>query len=80
VLDLHLARFTDLAEVQGDYQLAGLAVVNDPGSYFGKGVADLAGEGAAVELLEELCGIGRSGYGCCSGMANRPLGGRLNCD
>jgi len=48
VLDLYLMRFADLAEIQGDHHLPGLAVVNNTGGYFGKGVADLAGEGAAV--------------------------------
>jgi hypothetical protein len=80
VLDLHLAGFADLAEIQSDHQLAGLAVVDYPGSDFGKGVADLAGECAAIELFEELGGIGWGGHGCFSGMANRPLGGRWKWD
>ncbi|MOA38633.1 hypothetical protein D3C78_1603380 [compost metagenome] len=80
VLDLHLARFADLAEVQSDDQLPGLAVVNNPGGYFGKGVANLVGECATVQFFEELCGIGRGGHGFFSGVATRPLGGRLSCD
>ena len=63
VLDLHLARFADLGEVQGDDQFPDFAVVNNACGDFGKGVADLAGEGAAVQLLEELGGIGCDGYG-----------------
>jgi hypothetical protein len=43
-------------------------------------VADLAGESAAVEFFEELGGIGWGWHGCFSGMADRPLGGSLNCD
>ena len=52
VLDLHLVRFADLAEIQGDHWLPGLAMVNDPRGYFGEGVTDLAGEGATVEFFQ----------------------------
>lgn len=57
VLDLHLVGIADLAEVQGDGDLPGLAMVDDPCCYFRQGVADLAGECTTVELLQELGGI-----------------------
>ena len=75
MLDLHLVRFADLAEIQGDHQLPGLAMVNDPRGYFGDGVTDLAGEGAAVEFFKKLGCICCCGHGCFSGMAKRLLGG-----
>ena len=59
MLDLHLAGFADLAEVQGDHQLADLAVIHDASGDFGKGVADLTGECTTVQLFKELGGI------CC---------------
>ena len=59
MLDLHLAGFADLAEVQGDHQLADLPVIHNAGGDFGKGMADLAGERAVVKLFKELCGV------CC---------------
>lgn len=62
VLDLDLAGLADSAEVQGDGHLAGLAVIHHAGGDLRQGVTDLAGEGAAVQLFEELGSIGWGGH------------------
>lgn len=66
MLDLYLVGVADLAEVQGYGDLAGLPMVDNPSGYFRKGVTNLAGEGAAVELLQELGGVSGLGHCCVS--------------
>jgi len=50
-------------------------MIDNPCGYFGKGVADLAGESTAVQFFEKLGGIGCGGHGHFSGRAFSPLGG-----
>src|SRR5690554_6508193 len=58
VSDLHLMALADLADIEGHFHLAFLAVVNHGTGDGAQGLAELVGEHASVEIGDEFAGVG----------------------